>query len=159
VDEAPDEIADIRRREASAGRKRPLGVIGTIVITCRESRKEAEEFNRYYAIDNADRIAVDAFIKERSANATSSVMTEERFRMGAGGGGTVVGTPEDVVDVLVKLHKAGFDGATITTLNFLDDLPIIIDRVLPLMEQAGLRKPRQRAADTPLGDPRLVEQS
>ncbi|MET0238826.1 MAG: LLM class flavin-dependent oxidoreductase [Sphingobium sp.] len=147
LDSLDKEIADIRAREAKAGRTTPLGVIGTLTITCRETRREAEEFNEYYAVQQRDAISVEQFISARSTSAASPEMSVERQRMGAAGGGLIVGTPEDVVEGLIKMKNAGLAGATLTTLNFLDDLPLIINRVLPLMEEAGLRNPVMQAAE------------
>ena len=36
--------------------------------------------------------------------------------------------------------EVGFAGTTVSFVNFRDELPFFIDRVLPLMEQAGLRE-------------------
>jgi len=146
-DTAAKEVEDVRAREAASGRRKaPLGMIGTVVVTCRESRDEAQAFNHYYAVEQRDTIAVDKFIGVRSANADSPATTIEKQKMGVAGGGSIVGTPEDVVEGLIKLRDAGFAGATLTTLNFLDDLPLLINRVLPLMEEAGLRKPTLKSA-------------
>jgi hypothetical protein len=38
-----------------------------------------------------------------------------------------------------KIQRLGFAGTTISFVNFNDELPFFIDRVLPLMRQAGLR--------------------
>jgi alkanesulfonate monooxygenase SsuD/methylene tetrahydromethanopterin reductase-like flavin-dependent oxidoreductase (luciferase family) len=146
-DSAVKEVQDIRDREAKAGRAGdPLGLIGTVSITCRESRDEAEAFNHYYAVEHRDEIAVEQFVTARTANAASPYNDIEKMKIGAAGGGSIVGTPEDVVERLVQLRDAGFAGATLTTLNFLDDLPLIVNRVLPLMEEAGLRRPTLKNA-------------
>jgi len=146
-DSAVQEVQDIRDREAKAGRAGdPLGLIGTVSITCRESRDEAEAFNHYYAVEQRDEIAVEQFVTARTANAASPYNDVEKMKIGAAGGGAIVGTPEDVVERLVQLRDAGFAGATLTTLNFLEDLPLIVNRVLPLMEEAGLRKPSLKNA-------------
>jgi hypothetical protein len=44
-----------------------------------------------------------------------------------------------VVDGFLALQKAGYAGVAFYTLNYLDDLPIFIDQVLPMMKEAGLR--------------------
>ena len=38
-----------------------------------------------------------------------------------------------------KIRRLGFEGTTISFVNFNDELPFFIERVLPLMRQAGLR--------------------
>ena len=66
----------------------------------------------------------------------------------AGGVGTypLVGTPEKIVAEMVAMQRIGFAGTTVSFVNFRDELPFFIDRVLPLMEQAGLRAPAAAAA-------------
>jgi alkanesulfonate monooxygenase SsuD/methylene tetrahydromethanopterin reductase-like flavin-dependent oxidoreductase (luciferase family) len=65
----------------------------------------------------------------------------------AGGTGThpVVGRPEKVAEALVRMHELGFMGTSVSFVNFNDELPFFIERVLPLLEQAGLR-PAPRVA-------------
>ena len=37
------------------------------------------------------------------------------------------------------MHALGFSGATLSFVNFNDELPFFVERVLPLVRQAGLR--------------------
>ncbi len=140
LSKAADELKDIRAREKAANRKTPLGVISTATIVCRETRKEAEQFNRYYSLEMADNVAVDKYTEVRAKLAANPDFgSEEALRIRAAGGGTLVGTPEDIVDGFLKMRDAGVDGAAMHFLNFTNDLPFVIERVLPLMKQAGLR--------------------
>jgi alkanesulfonate monooxygenase SsuD/methylene tetrahydromethanopterin reductase-like flavin-dependent oxidoreductase (luciferase family) len=60
--------------------------------------------------------------------------------MAAGNGGyPLVGNPEDVANGIKDLQQAGFQGAALIFLNFGDELGFFIDRVLPLLEKAGVR--------------------
>ena len=38
------------------------------------------------------------------------------------------------------VHQAGFAGTTVSFVNFKDELPYFIDKVLPLLREAGLRQ-------------------
>lgn len=137
---AVKEIADIREREAKIGRKNPLSVISTATVVCRETRKEAEDFNRYYALEQADNVAIDKYTDTRAKLASSPDFgSVEATRMRAAGGGTLIGTPEDIVEGFVAMKKAGVAGVALTFLNHGNDLPFILERVMPLMKQAGLR--------------------
>ena len=49
------------------------------------------------------------------------------------------GSPEQVVDWMIKLNGAGCDGLQICFFDFKPDLEFFGARVLPLMKQAGLR--------------------
>jgi alkanesulfonate monooxygenase SsuD/methylene tetrahydromethanopterin reductase-like flavin-dependent oxidoreductase (luciferase family) len=53
----------------------------------------------------------------------------------------LVGTPEQIVDALINLSKAGVDGLNMTFVNYQDELGRVVGQVIPLMEQAGLREP------------------
>lgn len=87
-DQAHEEVRDIRAREAGAGRQTPLGVIATSTVVCRETRKEAEAFNRYYALEMADNVAIDAYRGVRAQLASApSTASEEAARMRTAGGG------------------------------------------------------------------------
>jgi FMNH2-dependent dimethyl sulfone monooxygenase len=68
------------------------------------------------------------------------VMQLERRRY-AGGTGSypLVGTPEQIADEMIAMHKLGLAGVTVSFVNFNDELPFFVERVLPLLEQAGLR--------------------
>ena len=54
----------------------------------------------------------------------------------------IVGSPEQIVDAIAALSAAGVDGVVLTSDTLEDELALLIERVLPLMEQAGLRVSR-----------------
>ena len=41
---------------------------------------------------------------------------------------------------MVKIHQAGFAGTTVSFVNFKNELPYFIDKVMPLLREAGLRQ-------------------
>ncbi len=53
----------------------------------------------------------------------------------------LVGTPAQIVDTMDMLTRAGLDGVVLSWVNYQVELQQWIDEVLPLMEQAGLRRP------------------
>lgn len=122
---------------------REVGLFTTCHVVCRETDAEAEEYYRYYAEERADTAAVDYHMKVKQAhyhNIDPDIYRVERRRF-AGGTGThpLIGSPERIVDEMQKIRRLGFEGTTISFVNFNDELPFFIDRVLPLMRQAGLR--------------------
>jgi alkanesulfonate monooxygenase SsuD/methylene tetrahydromethanopterin reductase-like flavin-dependent oxidoreductase (luciferase family) len=134
-------IEDIRTRGARESRS--LGVFTTCHAVCRGTQAEAEAYYEHYAVTHADRGAVDYHMSQKRKFAGSH--DEATFRLYAkrfaGGAGTypLIGTPERIVDEMVKMHAAGFAGTTVSFVNFLDELPFFIAEVLPLMKEAGLR--------------------
>jgi FMNH2-dependent dimethyl sulfone monooxygenase len=57
-----------------------------------------------------------------------------------GGNIAIVGSPEQVVDYIVRLHKAGVDGIQLSFFDFQPDLEFFGQRVLPLLRETGLRR-------------------
>ncbi|MBR0739793.1 LLM class flavin-dependent oxidoreductase [Bradyrhizobium liaoningense] len=136
------EIADLTKRSAKAGRETPPGCIAVAYVVCRETREEAEAFHQYYAVDNADHAGVDYYIATRKGQAAlpEALYNELRARMAAGNGGyPLIGSPEDVANGIKDLDRAGFAGVALIFLNFGDELGFFVERVLPLLERAGVR--------------------
>ena len=122
---------------------RQVGLFTTCHVVCRETDAEAEEYYRYYAEERADTAAVDYHMAVKQAHyhtVDPDIYRVERRRF-AGGTGTyaLIGSPEHIVAEMQKIQRLGFAGTTISFVNFNDELPFFIDRVLPLMRQAGLR--------------------
>jgi dimethylsulfone monooxygenase len=130
----------------SAQRKaegRPLQVIATTHVVCRETDAEAEDYYRHYAVDHADTEAVDYHMKMSRRNRqldTEQIFNERKRYAGGLSSHPLIGRPETIVDELVRLHASGIDGVTLSFVNFKHELPFFIDRVLPLLKQAGLRQ-------------------
>lgn len=135
-------IADIREREKRLGRRaEPLKPIGVAYVVCRETREEAEAFHHYYAVENADTKGVDHYVSARAPNADTPepLIRELRMRWAAGNSAyPLVGSPKDIVDGLLLFQQVGFHGAALSFVNYLDELPFFIERVLPLAREAGL---------------------
>lgn len=132
-------------REVSAGLGRPLHVFSPVHVVCRPTRAEAEDYYERYATIEADAGAVDTYIAENSRagkRALAVAMKLQRKRI-AGGFGSygLIGSPREIADEIVALREAGFAGISISFVNFVDELPFFIAEVLPLLEQAGLRRP------------------
>ena len=56
-----------------------------------------------------------------------------------GGNIQMIGTPEQIVDGMLRLKAAGCDGVQVNFFDFEPDMEFFGDRILPLMQQAGLR--------------------
>lgn len=134
-------VEDIRARAAAVGRD--VGVYTVCHVVCRETQAEAEAYYARYADTDADHGAVDEHMaKKKDFSASHDPAAYERYRKRfAGGAGTypLVGTPERIVDDLVRIAAEGYAGAALSFVNYETELPFFIDRVLPLLRQAGLR--------------------
>jgi len=51
----------------------------------------------------------------------------------------LVGTPEQVVDGMVEMARAGFDGLTLSWVDYDEGLAQYRDQLRPLLIQSGLR--------------------
>jgi len=134
-------VEDMRARAAAVGRE--VGVYTVCHVVCRESRQEAEDFYRRYAVEQADHAAVDAHMAGKkqfaaSHDAAAFDLYRQRF---AGGAGSypLIGTPETIADEIAAIAEQGYAGAALSFVNYTAELPFFCARVLPLLQRAGLR--------------------
>jgi FMNH2-dependent dimethyl sulfone monooxygenase len=116
---------------------------GTVI--CRPTRKQAEDYLRYVAIENEDTGAVDRIARLARIGAGTSITPMlskmARVRLAAAFGGILlVGAPDDVADEIRRISEAGFDGLAFGMVTFLDELPYFAQEVMPRLERCGLRK-------------------
>jgi dimethylsulfone monooxygenase len=137
LDEGRTEVRAFQRRAEGFGRETPPGVLTVAYVVCRESRAAAEDFHSYFAERNADTAAIDHWLTSRRKNAMlPEALYAEKLRMAAGNGAyPLIGSPEDVAAGIRAIQDAGFAGVGLTFLNFLDELPLFVERVLPLLRR------------------------
>jgi alkanesulfonate monooxygenase SsuD/methylene tetrahydromethanopterin reductase-like flavin-dependent oxidoreductase (luciferase family) len=142
VDQAAENVADAHRRAAALGKR--LGVMTTASVVCRPTKREAEEYYRYYADEQADWDAVERMV-EIGTRGSSTTMQPEHFqrmrvRFAAGyGGWPVVGDPDTVAAEFIAIARAGFSGIAMGFVNYLAEFPYFRDEVIPRLERAGVR--------------------
>ena len=52
-----------------------------------------------------------------------------------------VGTPDDIAEEMSRMQAAGFAGTSIAFVDYLAEIPLFIEEVLPRLERLGLRQP------------------
>lgn len=138
-----EEVAALRKQAADAGRN--VGVLTFSHVVCRPTEREARDYLQHFARDNADWAAVDTLVRLQFAHAQSfphDLLALIRDRMAAGHGGfPLVGTPEQVAEGILALHRAGFAGTTLSFVDYVEEFPYFRDEVLPLLSQLALRRP------------------
>ena len=143
-----EEIAALKQQATDVGRK--VGVLTFSHVVCRPTEKEAKDYLQHFGQDNADWAAVDNLVRLQFAHAHSfphDLLALIRDRMAAGHGGfPLVGTPEQVAEGLIALHKAGFNGTTLSFVDYAEEFPYFRDTVLPILESAGIRRTVTKAA-------------
>lgn len=143
LDTAPQQVSDVQALARSFGRE--IDVFTTTHVVCRPTDREAREFYRYYADENADWEAVDRLMHLQGLYGQS--FPPEAFKLYrdrfAAGHGTypLVGSPDTVAGELGRISAAGFAGTTITFVDYLPELEYFNAEVLPRLEAKGLRKP------------------
>ena len=135
------DVAAVELRASAIGRE--VHVCANGFVVCRPTRREAEEYLRYYSQEQADWGAVDHLM---ALNGTASMSYDPehfkvfRNRWAAGHGGfPVVGDPDDVARQLAAISNAGFYGFCFSFVNYLNEFPYFRDEVLPRLMALGVR--------------------
>ncbi len=141
LDKAKAQLADIAVRSTTAGTGKTLSVFTACHVVCRETDRDAQDYYRHYAAENADTAAVDFHIGMTAANRqVDTVVLQDRVRRAAGlSSYPLVGTPERIAGQLADIHTLGYAGTSLSFVNFRDELPFFAQRVLPLLVARGLR--------------------
>ncbi|MGE0972278.1 LLM class flavin-dependent oxidoreductase [Klebsiella sp. WOUb02] len=127
-----------RVRAAAALQRRTLRTLINPMIICRPTEQEAWDY--YRAIVAAqDSVAVDNFFASAQKRDSQAFLGHQRDQKIVGGNIQLVGSPEQIVQYLIRLHQAGCDGVQLTFYDYAPDLAYFGEAVLPLMKQAGLR--------------------
>ena len=137
------EVADLKARATEVGRT--IDVLTFSHVVCRPTEQEAKDYVAHFMGDMIDRTAVDTLVRLQFAHAQSFphdllALIWDRMAMGHGGV-PLVGTPEQVAEGLIALHRAGFGGTTLSFVDYAGEFPYFRDTVLPLLEAAGIRQP------------------
>ena len=144
LEQAHDRILGMRHIARELGKEVQVFTSGAVV--CRPTQQEANEYFRYFAVENRDDGAIDTMINLYLNPANQRAMTRAeaeqlRSRYGAGYGGLLaVGDPDTVAGELKKLAEAGFDGFCFSFVAYNDELPYFIQEVMPRLERMGLRQ-------------------
>jgi alkanesulfonate monooxygenase SsuD/methylene tetrahydromethanopterin reductase-like flavin-dependent oxidoreductase (luciferase family) len=135
-------IATVKGKAANLGK--PVSVWANIDVICKSTEQEARDFADAW-MEAADDVAVDRFLGLMAGGDAGThkdlvVNPEIRNALVLGGGGpTVVGTPEMLVEEFQRLSDLGMDGLTLTWHQYPEGLDQFVSDVMPLMREAGLR--------------------
>jgi len=108
------------------------------MVICRETERETWQYHDAIAAHIDPKASMQNFASDAHAW-KGRVGVDAQKRRAIGGNIEVIGTPEQVVEQFVQLKNAGVDGLQLSFFDFKPDLDFFGRRVLPLMEQAGLR--------------------
>jgi len=143
LEESRAEVADINQRAAEKGRE--TGAFTLSHVVCRRTQKEAKEYYKWYADENADWDAVDNLMALQGMHAKSfpeEALRTMRARFAAGHGTyPLIGDPDTIADEMEKITDAGFAGTTLSFVDYAKEFPFFRDEVIPRLERKGLRQP------------------
>jgi dimethylsulfone monooxygenase len=142
--ETAQRVAAVQQRAKDSGRN--IGCYTVGVITCRPTRKEAEEYYHYSIVEHADWSAVDGILALKNISPQTVPMEDyllKRNQYAQGMGGLpIVGDPDFVAKQIADLSQAGLTGIGVSLVNYAQELPFFCDEVLPRLVRAGVRESR-----------------
>ena len=115
-------------------------------IVCRPTEREAIDFARYYIVDKGDWEAVSNMARGRYP--ARAPRPDEPLRTPGWGTYLIVGTPEQVAERMVHLSSLGLDGVVLSWVSYQEEMRYWNAEVMPLLEQAGLRKTNEQPASS-----------
>ena len=138
-------VAGVKNEAAALGREIEVFTVGQVV--CRPTEKEAQDYYHYAVIEMADWGSVDGMLRIKNITPQTVGPEEyqkkrEYFASRAIGGFPFVGTPDQVAEQLAMLSRGGVRGFGFSMINWLEELPLFRDEVLPRLERMGLRDKR-----------------
>jgi dimethylsulfone monooxygenase len=144
-----EETASLIAKAKELGRQhgQDIGVYSVGAVTCRRTKKEAEDYYHHAIVDNADFSAIDRMLAMKDITPQTKGLEEfnrqRRFFANGLGGLPIIGDADDVAQALADLSHAGLTGTAVSFINYLDELPFFRDEVLPRLERLGVRTPRR----------------
>jgi alkanesulfonate monooxygenase SsuD/methylene tetrahydromethanopterin reductase-like flavin-dependent oxidoreductase (luciferase family) len=147
MEQGRKEVAAVK--DVAAGFGRAVDVFASSHVVLRPTRKQADEYYRWYSDELADWEAVDRLIALQGLY-TQSLPPDgyRKFRQRfAAGHGTypLVGDADHIAAELHRMVQVGFAGTAMGFVNYLDEFPAFAAEVLPRLERLGLRVPAAAA--------------
>ena len=136
--------ANDRMRQHAAEHGREIGTLGTGVVVCADTEREAQKVFDWYVDELGDfdaaRNMAEGMIAGASTLPAEVVGGIMRAFVIGSGGVPLVGTPEQIVDKLLQISAIGTDGIALSWLHYESGLDQFNEQILPLMIEAGLRE-------------------
>lgn len=138
----PAFTADLRAAAQAQGRAVRSIINPTIVSAATDALAQAR-YERLLASEDTEAVAsFNARFNIQTGASDARAWSSHRNRPGAravGGNLHMVGSPQRIVDDMLRLRAAGCDGVQLTFFDFEPDLEHFGSNILPLMREAGLR--------------------
>ncbi|MFL9865771.1 LLM class flavin-dependent oxidoreductase [Paraburkholderia fungorum] len=132
----PAHTARVKAAAAKHGRK--IRTLINPMVICRETEAEARAY-RDAIVAHGDEGSFHRFDSDAHAWRGNAEQRNQAASRAVGGNISIVGSPQQIADYIVRLHEAGVDGVQLSFFDFQPDLDFFGERVLPLLREAGLR--------------------
>jgi FMNH2-dependent dimethyl sulfone monooxygenase len=143
IEAARMDIEEVRMLAKEYGRD--IEVWANCYCVIGDTDEEALKFREWYVREKGDWQAVENLVGVlglQSGVLPKDQLEGAKYHFIAGWGGyPLVGSPSRVADEIKKLASVGLDGALLSWPRYEEGLTRFINEVMPLVEQAGLRKP------------------
>lgn len=136
--ELAGKVEDLR----NAVSKQTSGIYASGHVITRPTSKEAAEYYHYLVFENGDWEAAEYTVQIRTRGGSSSgpKLAEMKEAIISGTGTyPVIGSYDEVAEKFKFLADCGLNGMAIGLVNYVDDMPIVRDEILPRMQRLGLR--------------------
>jgi dimethylsulfone monooxygenase len=138
--------SDVAAVKAVPGADR-CGLYASGHLLCRRTPKETEEYYHYLVREKGDWEAAEQIIAKRAAGGSQSmspdILRKAKERVIAGGATfPVIGSYDEVAEKFLRLSEAGLDGMALILVNYVNEMPMLRDEVLPRLERLKIRKSR-----------------
>jgi alkanesulfonate monooxygenase SsuD/methylene tetrahydromethanopterin reductase-like flavin-dependent oxidoreductase (luciferase family) len=147
-----DTMKRTRERAAVLGQQKDLLSFSAVVV--KDTEKEAQDYFHWYVDERGDFETANTLVDQVISGDVRSVSAETvrsfaRAYVVGYGALPLVGTAEQVTEQLVRMNQTGYAGVALSWLDYGEGIDRFNAEVLPLMEEAGLRQPKQAAAGAP----------
>jgi FMNH2-dependent dimethyl sulfone monooxygenase len=134
-------VRQVKSQAHRSGREIAVYTVG--VITCKPTRRAAEDYYHYCIHERADWQAVDNILGLRQITRENHSIEDFRnlriHQANGLGGLPLVGDPDFVAAELTSLSAAGFDGIAVSLINYLQELPYFAAEMMPRLIRLGVR--------------------
>jgi FMNH2-dependent dimethyl sulfone monooxygenase len=143
-----DKIADDVAQARAVPGSEKCGLYASGHLLCRATAKETREYYHYLVNEKGDWEAAEQIIAKRAAGNSQSLSPELMRKMKErviSGGATfpVIGSYDEVAEKFLKLSNAGLDGMALILVNYVNEMAVLRDEVLPRLERLKIREARK----------------
>ena len=138
VKKSADFVSKFKSDARALGREANVYTQGHVV--CRPTRSEAEQYFDYFTTEAVDYKALEGLVSLKGITRENTDNFDAYLRElpPKNVGYPVIGSPEDVANKFIKMHKAGLSGIAFSLVNYVEELPLIVEEVIPRLREAGL---------------------